>query len=99
MSLYMIIDIEVKDNQLYEQYTQRAMPIVKKHGGRYLVRGGKVTSVSGGWNPKRVVVIEFLSHEAIKQCFSSQEYKEIASSRINSITSRTIVVEGISVPG
>jgi uncharacterized protein (DUF1330 family) len=94
--VYMIIDIEAKDAKAYERYTQKVAPIVKRHGGHYLARGGKIIPVSGNWNPKRVVVIEFPSHEAIKQCFSSREYKEIAPLRINSTVSRTILVEGVS---
>jgi uncharacterized protein (DUF1330 family) len=89
---YMIIDIKVDNLRLYDECTQKAMPIVKKYGGRYLVRGGKVVSVSDNWNPERVVVIEFPSHKAIEQCFSSREYKDIASLRVNSTTSKAIIV-------
>lgn len=89
---YRIIDIKDDNSRLYDEYTQKAMPIVKKYGGRYLVRGGKVIFVSGNWNPKRVVMIKFPSHKAIEQCFSSQEYKDIASLRFNSTTSKAIIV-------
>ncbi len=36
----------------------------RKYGGRYLTRGGKITPITGNWNPEKIVVVEF---EAIEQ--------------------------------
>ncbi|MCD6319928.1 MAG: DUF1330 domain-containing protein [Candidatus Desulfofervidaceae bacterium] len=29
--------------------------IISKYGGRYLTRGGKITPLSGNWNPERII--------------------------------------------
>lgn len=94
MSLYFLADIEIKDEKMYAEYIEKAPEIIKKYGGRYLVKGGKVATVSGNWNPKRIVVIEFPSEEALKECFNSEEYKVIAPLREKSTTSKAIIVEG-----
>ena len=62
MAVYVIIDIAVRDEAAkgdYLQYVEKVRPIVEKHGGRYLVRGGRITPIAGNWKPERVVLIEF----------------------------------------
>ncbi|NIM04599.1 MAG: DUF1330 domain-containing protein, partial [Armatimonadetes bacterium] len=59
MPVYMIIEVEIKDEKLYAEYVERAYQIVVKHGGRYLARGGQVTSLTGDWNPQRIIILEF----------------------------------------
>lgn len=95
LAVYLIIDITVRDQELYDRYVSQAKPIVESHGGRYLVQGSEIRPLSGDWNPERIVVIEFSSAEAMNVCFQSVEYEEIASLRVDSITSRTILVEGL----
>lgn len=95
MSVYMIVEIKVEDEWLYAEYVEKVRAIVEKHGGRYLVRGGVVTPLSGGWNPERVIVIEFESAEQVRRCFSSPAYVELAPLREQSTVSRAIVVDGV----
>jgi len=94
MSAYVILDIEVHNQEMYAQYVERAGSIIEKAGGRYLVRGGKVTQLSGTWRPKRLVVIEFKTVEQARQCFASAEYLHIAPLREQATTSHALIVEG-----
>ena len=94
MAVYMIVEITVKDQDLYSKYVEQVADIVERHGGRYLVRGGKVAPVSGNWNPERVIVIEFNTMDDWKNCFTSPEYLEIAPFREKSTETKAIVVEG-----
>ena len=93
-SVYMVIDIKIKDMNLYSEYIARAPEIIKKYGGRYLARGGKITSIAGNWNPERVIIVEFDSKQKMQECFNSQEYLEIAPLREESTIGKAIVVEG-----
>jgi len=94
VSVYMVIEIQVLDPALYSEYATRVPHIVAKHGGHYLVRGGKVTPVSGTWNPERIILIEFPSMDSLQTCFHSAEYLEIAPFRERSTLGKSIVVEG-----
>lgn len=94
MPVYLIIDIEPKDRELYAQYVEKVPPIIDKYGGRYLIRGGKVTPLNGGWNAERIILIEFDNVDQIHKCFQSLEYLEIAPLREQSTISRSIIVEG-----
>jgi uncharacterized protein (DUF1330 family) len=94
MAVYLIIEVEIKDKGPYLEYLEKVRSIVEKYKGRYLARGGKVIPLFGNWNPERIVVIEFPSHEDVKRWLGSQEYKEISPLRERSTVTRAIVVEG-----
>lgn len=93
--VYMVIDISIRDNELYSRYVKQVPPIIKKYGGKYLIRGGKVTSIAGNWNPERIIVIEFTSMQHLQKCFQSPEYAQIAPLRKQSTVSKAIVVNGV----
>lgn len=97
MAVYVIIDIAVKDQTAkadYAQYIEQVRPIVERHGGRYLARGGKITPVVGDWRPERIILIEFPSSDHVAQWWNSPDYRAIANLRENATTARAILVEG-----
>ncbi len=94
MSVYLIIEIAVKDQSLYSEYIEKVYDVVRRHGGKYLVRGGEVTPVSNNWNPERIIVIEFQNKELFRRCFQSPEYIQIAPLRDKSTVSKAILLEG-----
>lgn len=96
MSVYMVIEIEVLNEGLYSEYVQMVPEVIEKHGGKYLARGGRITSLSRDWNPERIVIIEFEDTESCRACFRSEEYSEIAHLRERSTRGRSIIVEGLS---
>jgi uncharacterized protein (DUF1330 family) len=94
MSVYVIIDIGVIDQELYEEYVARVPAVVEQYGGRYLVRGGEVVALAGGWQPERIVVLEFESSDQAQEYLTSPEYLALAPLRQKSTTSRAIIVMG-----
>src|SRR5439155_739221 len=63
MPAYLIANVNVQDPATFEQYRKQVPATIAKHGGRYLVRGGRVERLEGSWNPTRLVVLEFPSME------------------------------------
>ena len=96
MSVYMIIESQVLDAALYDKYIQSVTAIVEQYGGRYLVRGGKVTPLGGEWNPQRMIILEFPAEENVRQWLSSPEYREIAPLREQGAATRAILLEGLA---
>ncbi|MFA5063690.1 MAG: DUF1330 domain-containing protein [Candidatus Omnitrophota bacterium] len=96
MAVYFIVEIKTKDEnkEAYAKYIEQVRPIVEKYKGRYLTRGGKITSIFGNWNPERIIIIEFPSQENVKEWLNSPEYKGIAILREASTVTRAIMVEG-----
>jgi uncharacterized protein (DUF1330 family) len=94
MSAYVIVDIVVHDPELYEEYKRLAAPTVGQYDGRYVVRGGHAENLEGGWEPSRVVVLEFPSLDRAKEWWSSAEYAPAKAIRQAIADSEMIVVEG-----
>lgn len=100
MAAYMVVDIgRIIDPAPYAQYIQEVAVMVRRHGGRYLARGGAIAPVCGNWAPERAILIEFDSMEHAQQCFCSPEYRAIAPLREGSTESRAFIIEGVPAEG
>jgi uncharacterized protein (DUF1330 family) len=96
MSAYVIVEIDVDDPVRYEAYKAMVPASIALYGGRFLVRGGAVTPLEGGWAPTRVVVIEFPSVERAKAWYASPEYAAAKALRQATSRGRMIVAEGVA---
>jgi uncharacterized protein (DUF1330 family) len=94
MAVYLIIDLTVIDQDLYEEYVERVPAVLEQYGGRYLVRSGQVATLAGDWQPERIVVVEFDSSDQVQEFYASPEFQELAPLREQSTDSRIILVEG-----
>jgi uncharacterized protein (DUF1330 family) len=92
--VYLIAEVTVLNETIYSEYAAKAKGIVEKYNGRYLVRGGRIVPLEGGWNPQRVVVMEFPDINDAQAWYASPEYKAIAPLREQSTTSKAILVKG-----
>jgi uncharacterized protein (DUF1330 family) len=95
MAAYFIVEIDVKDPELWKDYVARVPAVLHKYGGRYVVRGGKLETMEGEWRPKRVTIVEFPSVEQGKRWYDSEDYRELKDLRIRATDSRMILVEGV----
>jgi uncharacterized protein (DUF1330 family) len=98
MPAYVIVDVEITDQTIYDSYRQLSGPSVEKHGGRFIVRGGAITPLEGDWQPTRIVVIEFASVEAARQWYDSPDYREARDVRAGGANFRMIIVAGVEPP-
>ncbi len=94
MPVYLIIDVTIIDQEVYAEYVEQVPAVVEKYGGTYLVRGGEVFTLAGGWEPERIVMVEFDAIDQVQEFFASPEYLALASLREQSSTFRAIIVEG-----
>lgn len=77
----------------YLEYIEKVVPVVEKYKGRYMIRSEKITPLGTDWKPNRVILIEFDTKEQLEKCFTSEEYRKIASLRENSVESKAIILE------
>jgi len=94
MSAYVIAEIEVTDPAAYEDYRRQVPGVIAKYGGKYVVRGGKVESLEGGWSPKRMAVVEFPSMDQALKFYRSPEYAPLIKIRQKASRGKLIIVEG-----
>lgn len=94
MAAYLFGEIEVTDPAAYEEYRKQVLPVVTQYGGRFIVRGGKVETLEGGWAPKRVVTLEFPSMDQARKFYHSEEYAPLLRMRHAASRGKMILVEG-----
>ncbi|MDE0459107.1 MAG: DUF1330 domain-containing protein [Chromatiales bacterium] len=95
MSAYVIAEVEVTDPETFEEYRSLVPATIEAFGGRYVVRGGPIEGREGGWQPKRIVVIEFDDATRAKAWHDSDLYAPARALREASARTRMIVVEGV----
>lgn len=95
MPAYVIASVsEAHDDEALAEYRRRNSAAVEAHGGRFLVRGGAMEVLEGGWSPLRVVVIEFDDVDSARRWYESDEYQAAIPIRQGASTTDIIVVEG-----
>jgi uncharacterized protein (DUF1330 family) len=96
MAAYVIVEVDIKDTQLFAEYGKGVPGTIAAYGGKYLVRGGHSETKEGGWAPKRLVVLEFPSLERARSWYDSPEYKPLLAMRLKAASSKMVFVEGYS---
>jgi len=95
MAAYVIAEMEVTDAALYDDYRKQVAATVQKYGGKFIVRGGKVEALEGGWSPKRLVMLEFPTLEQAQKWYRSSEYAPLITLRQRASRGRLVLVEGV----
>ena len=91
---YLIYHVEVRDPELYQQYIAADAEAFRKHGGRFLVRGGK-NEILEGRSHARHVVIEFDSYQAALAYYRCPEYVAATAIRNAAADAEVVLVEGV----
>jgi uncharacterized protein (DUF1330 family) len=94
MTAYVICDIEVRDQQTYQEYTALVPGTLEPYGGRFAVRGGAHETLEGGWQPRRVVMLEFPSTDHARRWYTSDAYTAAKEIRLRSAGGSLVLVEG-----
>jgi uncharacterized protein (DUF1330 family) len=95
VAAYVVVDVEVKDPVRYDDYRKRVMATLEPHGGRFVVRGGKLETLEGTWKPQRLVILEFPDAAAARAWWSSEAYAEPKAIRQSASHTEMILVEGV----
>lgn len=95
MSAYLIARINVTDWDTYQEYMKLTPDIIASHNGRFISRGGELSTLEGEEESRRVVIIEFDSVEAAKAFYHSDAYQKAVQVRANAADAQFIVVGGV----
>ncbi len=74
MAVYMVFNEQITDQAKFDTYRQQAGPLISRYGGRFLVRGGHVSTLEGDPGLHRVAIIEFDDMAAARRFYDSDEY-------------------------
>jgi uncharacterized protein (DUF1330 family) len=97
MAAYVIASVRSRgnDRDALDEYRRRNTETVAAHGGRFLVRGGPIEVLEGGWDPLRLVVMEFQDADAARAWWTSEEYEAIKPLRRGGSETDILLVEGV----
>ena len=96
MAAYVTFEMtELADAAAFDDYRKRVPAVVAQYDGKYVVRGGKIEMLEGGWSPKRLVIIEFPSIERALEWYRSPEYAPLKALRQRGARANIIVAEGV----
>lgn len=91
---YFVAEYEVIDREGMKPYSAQVQSTFEPYGGRFVVRGGAVTSLEGEPVKGGLVVIAFGSVEKAKAWYESPAYGKIRPLRWKSARTRVYIVEG-----
>ena len=94
MAAYVVSMMSIHDPQTYEKYTDRTPPIVARYGGKFLARGGEITTIEGEAYQDRMVILEFPSKQSVLGWMADPEYQEAKTFRHASSKARILLIEG-----
>jgi uncharacterized protein (DUF1330 family) len=95
MPAYVIAAVtDAWDQDKLVQYREGNTDVVAAHGGRFVARGGEQELLEGGWDPKRLVIIEFPDMEAARAWYHSDAYAPLRELRRSASTTHIVIVNG-----
>ena len=93
MPAYYIAEHIITDPVRFEEYRVKVAPMIAKHGGRYLTKGGSHKfPESAHWKPERVVIIEFPDMANLDAWYNSAEYQPLFALRKQSTSEQDMVI-------
>jgi uncharacterized protein (DUF1330 family) len=90
---YWLAQVDVRNPDSYKHYVAALQDVLRKFGGRYVVRAGQ-TEVVEGKARSRIIVIEFASYQVALDCYRSPEYAKAIPQRKPHADVDLLVIEG-----
>ncbi|MFL2987396.1 MAG: DUF1330 domain-containing protein [Candidatus Poriferisodalaceae bacterium] len=94
MSIYFVVQEEVKDQDGLQEYMEAAKSSTLGRG-RALVVDDNVLPIEGEWHGSRLVILEFEDEEAFRDWYESPEYQNALPLRLAATDSRGALVKGL----
>jgi len=95
MTAYLLGRVAITDPDRYKEYMKETPGVIEKYGGRFIVRGGKVETLEGAEETRRLVLIEFPSFEKAKEFYCSPEYQEAKKLRAGAAVGQFLAIDGV----
>lgn len=93
MPAYLVAEVEWHNPEVQKEYNSKLKPTLEKYHARTLAVGAPEV-LEGDWNPRRVVLIEFPSMEALQSWYRSTEYSPLISLRQSAARTNIVAVSG-----
>lgn len=92
---YYIGEHDVHDQAAFADYLKLVIPMIERHGGRYLTRPGSHEMLEGHWQPNRVVIVAFPDMVSLKAWYFAPDYQPLIAKRQAAARDVMIAIEGV----
>jgi len=93
MGAIALVQVDIHDKELYEEYKKLTPATVEAYGGKFLVRGTEVLVLEGEWNHDRLVMLEFPDKDSALNWYYSKEYEKARMIRKKAATAKFFILE------
>ena len=90
---YWVTNLTITDGAAYQRYREANANVLKRYGGKFMVRGGE-QEIREGEAGGRTVVIEFPSYDDAVAAYEDAEYQAAAAIRKDASDGHLIIVQG-----
>jgi len=95
--VYIVNEVEVTDQAGFQTYADAQSKLILKHGGHYIIRGGKVVASLSGTPPTgRYTVYVFDNQEKMQAWHDDPGQREVLGVRDKVAKFRSFAVEGVA---
>jgi uncharacterized protein (DUF1330 family) len=91
---YYIGEHEIRDEAAFADYLKQVIPIIERHGGRYLTKPGAHEALEGHWQPNRVVIVAFPDMASLRAWYHAPDYQPLIAKRQAAARDVMIAIEG-----
>ncbi len=95
MTVYLMVQVKIKNHEAYARYAEAFMPIFDKFNGTMLSADFNPKVLDGNWDKDRVVLMSFPSEEDATAWLTSNEYKTTFEDRKAGADTIALLAKGI----
>jgi len=94
MPAYLVTELKNEDPSWLASYVPPVQELIKKHGGRYVVRAFEYEQLEGDRRPDIIVVLEFPSMDAARAFYNDPDYQPHRKARLAGAQGSLYLVAG-----
>ncbi|AMQ56824.1 DUF1330 domain-containing protein [Algoriphagus sanaruensis] len=92
MSAYILVQVDIYDNEVYEEYKKLTPDSLIPYGGEFVIRGFPVEAIEGEWKHDRMVLLKFPDRQKALEWYNSENYQKAKKIREKGSSANFFVV-------
>ena len=92
MSAFVLVEVDIHDPEVYEEYKKLTPGSIEPYGGKFVIRGNPVQVMEGEWKHDRLVLLEFPNKEAALEWYNSEAYQKAKNIRQKASSANFFIV-------
>ena len=95
MTVYLIAQIQIEDQEEYQKYLDGFFEIFDQFNGSFIASNPQTEVLEGEWAYPRTAVMQFPSEEDARNWYQSPQYQSLSQHRHKGAKSNLVLVHGV----